>query len=314
MTKFYPLEHEEWVKQASELTLSEINVLYYIRTLDPYSNGVKVNAAAIALDLKVNRSTVSRALKSLTEKNYIGLEILEANVTIKGRGALLTKQKAEVHESTKNDSQDVASVPSVLRGCNKNESEDVAPVHDLLPECTPCCVDAPICAPTQQVSPETLTQRESYEPKILKINKTYKDQIDQEKCLNAEVVANVTEKVVSKSATAPIAIAEDPDRELKKFIIKTVEAQKNSKLSRPDEYATKCLENDREHWRSLFMQSLRPKHKPQERRMDLWSVEQTIGMALKGNNLEFAIFRFNQYPEFHDQILQKHTQWKEVLC
>ncbi|MCU0546819.1 MAG: hypothetical protein MUE44_32420 [Oscillatoriaceae cyanobacterium Prado104] len=89
--KFYPLQHAEWIKAMQNLKPAEINVLYYIRTLDPMADGVEVSAAAIARaistpDKKVCRQTVSRALKALDAKGYIDMEILTAKVSINGGG------------------------------------------------------------------------------------------------------------------------------------------------------------------------------------------------------------------------------------
>ncbi|MBR8832533.1 MAG: MarR family transcriptional regulator [Stigonema ocellatum SAG 48.90 = DSM 106950] len=74
--KFYPTKHEEWLRACKELTPSEFQVLYYLRTVDPYSNGFQITAAQIARDLsapskKVHRQTISRALKELVSKGYL---------------------------------------------------------------------------------------------------------------------------------------------------------------------------------------------------------------------------------------------------
>ncbi|NJN11538.1 MAG: MarR family transcriptional regulator [Richelia sp. RM1_1_1] len=74
--KFYPLQHEEWLRDCRELTSAELQVLYYIRTLDPVNNGIEINAAEIARQLsspqrQVRRQTVSRALKELVAKKYL---------------------------------------------------------------------------------------------------------------------------------------------------------------------------------------------------------------------------------------------------
>ncbi|MEG4115326.1 MULTISPECIES: helix-turn-helix domain-containing protein [unclassified Microcoleus] len=86
--KFYPLQHDEWVKVCKDLSSRARDVLYYIRTADPYSNGVEITAAAIARELDCNRSTVSRALKELDAKGYIEMEILAAKVSVTGKGLL----------------------------------------------------------------------------------------------------------------------------------------------------------------------------------------------------------------------------------
>ena len=89
MKKFYPLDHEEWLNACKMLTSGEKDVLYYIRTLDPYSKGVKIDSSEIAEKLGVHRTTVSRSLKTLDVKGFIDLEILMCNVVIKSKGALV---------------------------------------------------------------------------------------------------------------------------------------------------------------------------------------------------------------------------------
>ncbi len=89
--KFYPLQHEEWLRACRELTPAQRDVLYFIRTLDPYGNGVELSAAEIARQLsaperKVHRQTVSRALKELDVKRFIELELLTVKVTVKPKG------------------------------------------------------------------------------------------------------------------------------------------------------------------------------------------------------------------------------------
>ena len=74
--KFYPLQHEEWLRACRELTKAELEVLYYIRTIDPRNYGVEINAAQIARQLsspkrQVHRQTISRALDSLALKGWI---------------------------------------------------------------------------------------------------------------------------------------------------------------------------------------------------------------------------------------------------
>lgn len=89
--KFYPLQHEEWLRACQELTPAQKDVLYFIRTLDPYGEGVELSVSGIARQLstqdkEVHRSTVSRALKALDEKGFIDLELLRVKVKILGGG------------------------------------------------------------------------------------------------------------------------------------------------------------------------------------------------------------------------------------
>jgi hypothetical protein len=81
--KFYPLQNDEWLKATQELRYAEIRVLYYLRTLDPFGqqdNRIKVTDIANIIGLK--KGTVSKALCTLKEKDYIHLEVSEAIVSI----------------------------------------------------------------------------------------------------------------------------------------------------------------------------------------------------------------------------------------
>lgn len=69
--KFYPLQHEEWLKACQELTPAQKSVFYYIRTLDPSGENPFPEATEIAKALRLDRATVSRALKVLGQKGYI---------------------------------------------------------------------------------------------------------------------------------------------------------------------------------------------------------------------------------------------------
>jgi hypothetical protein len=89
--KFYPLQHEEWLRACRELTPAQKDVLYYIRTIEPYNKGIDLNAAEVARQLsgpggKVHRQTVSRALKELDRKGFIDMELLQVRAKVKAKG------------------------------------------------------------------------------------------------------------------------------------------------------------------------------------------------------------------------------------
>lgn len=69
--KFYPLQNEEWVEVCKELTKSQLSVLYYLRSLDPYGNGIKVKASAIAEKLGITKRAVNLAIAFLVKKGYL---------------------------------------------------------------------------------------------------------------------------------------------------------------------------------------------------------------------------------------------------
>ena len=163
--KFYPLQHEEWLRACRELTPAELKCLYYIRTSDPYSNGVRLTAAAIARDLSqegqppVSRQTVSRAIKRLDQLGYIDMEPLEFNVKISGKGVLVSQHTDGV--SAHHD-----------RSLHTN---GVSAHHDRSSHTTDDRHTPPTIA-THQPESETLTQQEFQNPKTsLDSSKTNED-------------------------------------------------------------------------------------------------------------------------------------------
>lgn len=69
--EFHPLQHEEWLRACWELTLAQIGVLYYVRTLDPCGENPLPRATEIARALRLDSAIVSRAFKVLGQKGYV---------------------------------------------------------------------------------------------------------------------------------------------------------------------------------------------------------------------------------------------------
>ena len=83
MSKFYQLEPDEWLTVCKELKPAELKVLYRLRTLDPFGQQkIKFRVVDIAKALKLDNSTVSRAVQRLANLEYIDLEIVEAIATL----------------------------------------------------------------------------------------------------------------------------------------------------------------------------------------------------------------------------------------
>ena len=151
--KFYPLQHEEWLRACRELTPAQRDVLYYIRTIDPYNQGIEINCAEIARQLSgservVHRQTVSRALKELDVKEFIDLELLQVKAKVKAKGIWC------------NDAPGCDDAPSAI-ATHRDRSLHTTIDHD-----------APSAIATHQAKPETFTEQE---PQNSKINKTNKD-------------------------------------------------------------------------------------------------------------------------------------------
>lgn len=187
LAKFYPLDRAEWLRACHELTPSERDVLYFIRTSDPYSNGIRVNSAAIARQLsspqhKVHRQTVSRALKSLVDKGFIEIEILESNVKVLGGGkhsnvgqpdtdapldAPPTCGKEVSHHTLPNPDTPKLPHQPVENGC---ATTPMVSHHTTVDR------DTPTAIVTHPLSSETQTAQQSQESKIFN---TYKEDLSE---------------------------------------------------------------------------------------------------------------------------------------
>ena len=77
------LTKQQWVQDFKNLTRAQLGVLYYIETSDPFGDrGIEVTATAIAQELGLDKSSVSRALKQLDQMGYIDSEIIRARVKV----------------------------------------------------------------------------------------------------------------------------------------------------------------------------------------------------------------------------------------
>ncbi|MDZ8139005.1 MAG: MarR family transcriptional regulator [Nostoc sp. DedQUE04] len=167
--KFYPLQHEEWLRACRELTPAQRDVLYYLRTLDPYSTGMEVSPARIAKDLStpekpVHRSTVGRALKALDEKGFVDMELLKVKVHVLTKGLHCCDETTSCDEAT---------------SCSETTSCDEAtllPDGNLGDRDATCAIATQLArSPRNKRQPKAAPAKDSSTPKI---NKTYLDFID----------------------------------------------------------------------------------------------------------------------------------------
>lgn len=71
----YRLASDDWTYTFIQLTRSEIGVYFWVKTRDPFGDRrLNFSVQEIANDLKINKSSVSRALKTLDKKGWISLE------------------------------------------------------------------------------------------------------------------------------------------------------------------------------------------------------------------------------------------------
>ena len=74
--KFYPLQESEWVNLIKKLNYSEIKVLYYLRSIDPFGDRFKeFHTKGVAKTLELSIRSVQRALNKLAELELIDREI-----------------------------------------------------------------------------------------------------------------------------------------------------------------------------------------------------------------------------------------------
>lgn len=74
---FYRLTHNEWVETVKNLTGTEIKVLYYLRSLDPFGDRhLEYSITEMAKELNISKGAASKAVKKL---DYIGL--IEAQIS-----------------------------------------------------------------------------------------------------------------------------------------------------------------------------------------------------------------------------------------
>jgi hypothetical protein len=66
--KFYPLQHEKWLRAYRELTPAEVNVFYHLNTITPYFERISIPYSIIASDLKGEKGRVNRAIQTLKAK------------------------------------------------------------------------------------------------------------------------------------------------------------------------------------------------------------------------------------------------------
>jgi Fe2+ or Zn2+ uptake regulation protein len=150
--KFYPLKSEEWLDSINQLTHSELKILYYVRSLDPYNNGINLSPAQIARDLsteknKMHRSTVGRALKFLDRQGFIKMELLQVRIKVNPKGFLAEEETTE--------------------------SKNVVTTQQ-------CCDHATQSAPTQQLESENQSEQEVQNPKTLKTYSDFKKTLSED--------------------------------------------------------------------------------------------------------------------------------------
>lgn len=184
--KFYKLTLDEHIKACNELIPAERDVLYYLKTYDPYNKGIDFFVSDIAKTLGRNKGTISRALKTLAQKNWISLDIIQAHA------------KRIFHSYTKDELIE-NKIGCVETTPDNDGCVETTPVAYTQPElCTDNnrCVQTTNVAYTQQVEAETIDVTESQNSKNLRIKnniylkKEKKEKMDLISNTNTNTIAN----------------------------------------------------------------------------------------------------------------------------
>jgi hypothetical protein len=103
------------------LTRAQLGVLYYIETSDPFGDrGLGVTVTEIGQELGLDKSSVSRALKSLDQMGYINLEIIRATVKVLRPRNIVASTQQALHPRNLQcvDATDVAPTQQTLHPRN----------------------------------------------------------------------------------------------------------------------------------------------------------------------------------------------------
>lgn len=82
----YRLTNEEWNLISDDLNKAELKVLFHLRTLDPFGDrNLDLKVVDIAESTNLQKGTVSKALKVLSHKEYINLELTAVRVRLNSK-------------------------------------------------------------------------------------------------------------------------------------------------------------------------------------------------------------------------------------
>jgi DNA-binding MarR family transcriptional regulator len=181
---YYPLSLEEWHNTFSKLKPSETKILYFLRSINPFSDRpMPFGVRELAREMSMDHSTVSRGLKRLDLLGHINLESITASIKITPKGRLFDRNNPPVEES--NQSQ---VVPGNTSGAGKHQWCRETPV---VPDGTEWCFPASSGVSSHQVVPGNtdrgLEPLHSNSSESLRLNKTIKtlntlSKSEQKKC------------------------------------------------------------------------------------------------------------------------------------
>ncbi len=116
--KFYPLQHQEFLKLNQILTQSELAVYLWLKTNDPFGGKlIEADTQKIAEDLAISRRSVQRALVKLQQEGLVELVISQFKYRLKSKSTpesennFGVKDNLQVATSRSPDDIQIASTP-----------------------------------------------------------------------------------------------------------------------------------------------------------------------------------------------------------
>ena len=97
--KFYPLQHQEFLKLNQLLTQSELAVYLWLKTNDPFGGKlIEADTQKIAEDLGISRRSVQRALVKLQQEELIELVISKFKYRLKSASVFQRENNSEIKD------------------------------------------------------------------------------------------------------------------------------------------------------------------------------------------------------------------------
>jgi len=313
MSKFYQLEPDEWLTACQELKAAELKILYRLRTLSPFGNkAVRFKVVDIAKDLGMNKGTVSRGLKALSQLGYIDIEIVEAIATLTTKGKALSTDNQVVHTQPDSENTRLSTDNLVVYRSSKLSTDH------------PSCPQTTSAISTQPDTPESGSGHGTDLSKISLDQLDQLDQIDQENFSDfsnsensefAQSIFECTDQAIAQIETLELVqsdeLAETTDevvnpingdsfrRALEDFILKTLELSPRNRKS----YFSKFTPENWEGWEDRYRIFLnQPRAKNFARPQDPHIVEQSISIAVKCKDFDFARCKIDELSKSNPSL------------
>jgi DNA-binding transcriptional ArsR family regulator len=169
--KFYPLQHEEFLKLNKRLTQSELAVYLWLKTNDPFGDKlIEASTKQIADDLNVSRRTIQRALVKLRDENLIDLIITKFQYRVKSHPAENASEK-KVKETLRVATPGSPSDTSVAIGTRMSPS---------VQECRHRYENVAIGTGMSPPTAETQSEQKLENPKTLQTYSDFKDSLSED--------------------------------------------------------------------------------------------------------------------------------------